>query len=118
MKEIIKISIDEVSNSFPSIYSKQDVVDILVSLNEMLQSEEVPSFDYEKFKEAFVDEFETEMNRVGTDKFVVHETAEFSISYNNQLELDHVDVNIDKIREIADELLDRMNPGIPLEETV
>ena len=108
MKEIIQNKINEVSNSFPSLFSKEDVIKVLTSLGEELESQpqKGPGFDFEAFKEDFLRKFESNLNMESSNELVDFDSADFSIGYNKQIEIEGIEVYTDKIKELAEEAFD------------
>jgi len=103
--EVIQNAIKEVESSFPSIYSKEDVVKLLTEINSRLE-EESGKVDLDKFKDRFLDLFNRKLHDARSNDLVDFDTAEFDISHNNMLVLEHVDVLCDKIAEIAEDAFD------------
>jgi hypothetical protein len=84
-----------VETSFPSIFSKEDVLKLLSSIQAQ------PTLP-EDFAEGLVDKIATKINNGfdrynSTDKFVDYDSAEFEIDYNNKLTLNFVEIDTDAI---------------------
>ena len=105
-KEIIQSKINEVSNSFPSLFSKEDVIKVLTSLGEELESKPSTGFNFEEFKRGFLRNFEDSLNRECSSELVDFDSADFSIGYNKQIEIEGIEVYTDKIKELAEEAFD------------
>lgn len=103
--EVIQNAIREVESSFPSIYSKEDVVKLLTEIDSRLE-EETGTVDLEKFKEQFLETFARDLDSPRNSELVDMDSAEFDISRGNVLELTSVDVDYDRIAEIAENAFD------------
>lgn len=111
-KEIIQSKINEVSNSFPSLFSKEDVIKVLTSLGEELESQpqKGPGFDFEAFKTDFLNKFERSLDMEDSSGLVDFDSADFSIGYNKQIEIENIEVYTDRIKELAEEVFDELTP--------
>ncbi len=107
--------IEKIIDSFPTIYSKDDVVTLVSGLRTQVLTEvsELKSttvFTEELFQEFAADvnkSLENELNR-GNIEVYDPSSAEFSINYNNQIELDNLDILTDNITdELHNILLDQ-----------
>jgi hypothetical protein len=83
-----------VETSFPSIFSKEDVLKLLNSIQAQ------PTLP-EGFAEGLVDKIAakvySKIDRHSTVKLVDYDSAEFEIDYNNKLTLTNVDIDTDEI---------------------
>lgn len=111
-KEIIQSKINEVSNSFPSLFSKEDVIKVLTSLGEELESQPKsnPGFSFEAFKTDFLRRFEDNLNMGRSSELVDFDSAQFTLNYSNCIELDDVEIQVDSIRDIAESTFDEIKP--------
>ena len=103
--EVIQNAIKEVESSFPSIYSKEDVVKLLTEIDSRLE-EESGNVDLDKFKDRFLERFSRELESPRNSELVDTGTAEFDISHGNVLELTFVEVDYEKIYRIAEDAFD------------
>lgn len=102
-------------DSFPSIYTKDDVVSLLSALrtevlNEVLEvSKQTTSITELQFQE-FAAEVESRLNNSinnGNVDVYDYSSAEFSIGYDNRLTVESIDFNADSVTdELHDILLD------------
>jgi biotin operon repressor len=109
---IISTFENQVNNSFPSIFSKQDVIELLKDLNNQIQSLEEPVQQLEITEQ----HIEEALDNLSMDGFVSidKDTAEFELNYNNCIELTDVrfEVYNDELaRDIKRELTDILNKG-------
>ena len=111
-KEIIQSKINEVSNSFPSLFSKEDVIKVLTSLGEELESQpqKGPGFSFEAFKTDFLRRFEDNLNMGRSSELVDFDSAQFTLNYSNCIELDDIEIQVDSIRDIAESTFDEIKP--------
>jgi hypothetical protein len=101
---IFELEILKVVEAFPSIYTKDDVVSLLNvlrtnTLNEAAELKPTVGITEIQFQEFAADvnrKFEDELNR-GNIEVYDASSAEFSINYNNQIELDNLDILTDSI---------------------
>ena len=105
-------------DAYPSIYTKDDVVSLLSSLRTTVLTEtaealskansaSITDMNFQDFSANVARELENRINRGDVD---VHDysSAEFSINYNNVIEIEHLDFNVDPIiDELHDILLDQ-----------
>ena len=94
MQKNILNTIEKVSNSFPSLFSREDVIKLLTDLDAELAADG-PKLIIEK--DALVDIFRQAFSEKDFSNIVDKDSAELSISYNNQVELDSVDIDEDEL---------------------
>jgi hypothetical protein len=92
MNKNIQKTIEQVSNSFPSLFSREDVIKLLTDLNAEMQ-EESPKLLIEK--DALVDIFREVYSNKRFDGAVDTDEIEFSLSYGNRIEVDNVPIDED-----------------------
>ena len=91
-------------DAYPSIFSKDDVVNLLSSLRTqvlMEASELKPAYaitedKFQEFSESVTKSLENKINRGDIDVYD-YSSAEFSINYHNTIEIENLDFNIDSI---------------------
>jgi hypothetical protein len=101
---LFELEILKVVEAFPSIYTKDDVVSLLNvlrtnTLNEAAELKPTVGITEIQFQEFAADvnrKFEDELNR-GNIEVYDPSSAEFIINYNNQIELDNLDILTDSI---------------------
>ena len=105
-------------DAYPSIFSKDDVVNLLSSLRTNVLTETadalsaanatpITEMDFQNFSESVTRELENRINRGDVD---VHDysSAEFSINYHNTIEIESIDFNSDAVTdELSNILLDK-----------
>jgi hypothetical protein len=105
-------------DAYPSIFSKDDVVNLLSSLRTTVLYEAadalsnanatpITEMDFQNFSESVTRELENRINRGDVD---IHDysSAEFSINYHNTIEIENIDFNSDAVTdELSDILLDK-----------
>lgn len=91
MKTTKQNVIDQVQNSVSSIFSKEDVINLI---NSIQADRVITTRDIERAIDSVVSNFE-----LNTLDVVDSDNVEFSISYNNQIQVDNVGLNVDYIRE-------------------
>jgi hypothetical protein len=93
MNKHIKNTIEQVSTSFPSLFSREDVIKLLVDLNAEMQAG--PQLVVEK--DALVDIFRETFSDKDFRNVVDTDSIELSLSYNNKIEIENVPIDEDEI---------------------
>ena len=116
INDLFDQEITKTVDAYPSIFSKDDVVNLLSSLrttvlyeaSELKQPvQSITEMDFQNFSESVTRELENRINRGDVD---VHDysSAEFSINYHNTIEIESIDFNSDAVTdELSDILLDK-----------
>ena len=93
MNNHIKNTIEQVSNSFPSLFSREDVIKLLVDLNAEMQNG--PQLVIEK--DALIDIFRETFSDKDFSNVVSTDDIELSLNHNNQIEIENVPIDEDEI---------------------
>ena len=93
MNKHIKNTIEQVSNSFPSLFSREDVIKLLVDLNAEMQNG--PQLVIEK--DALIDIFRETFSDKDFRNVVNTDDIELSLTYNNKIEIESVPIDEDEI---------------------
>ena len=93
MNKHIKNTIEQVSNSFPSLFSREDVIKLLVDLNAEMQNG--PQLVIEK--DALIDIFRETFSDKDFRNVVNTDDIELSLPYNNKIEIESVPIDEDEI---------------------
>ena len=116
INDLFDQEITKTIDAYPSIFSKDDVCNLLSSLrtatlyaiSELKQSvKPITEMDFQNFSESVTRELENRINRGDVD---VHDysSAEFSINYHNTIEIESIDFNSDAVTdELSNILLDK-----------
>jgi hypothetical protein len=92
MQKNIQNTIEKVSNSFPSLFSREDVIKLLTDLNAEMQEESPkPQID----KEDLLTNFRQMLSERDWEEVVDKDDIELSLSYNNQIEIESVPIDED-----------------------
>jgi hypothetical protein len=98
-----------VNNSFPSVYTKQDVIHLLDEFADTITTyvfenakEEKPSNRInpevlQELQSALIEAINSKIERLDSNELVDFDSASFEISYNNQVELESIDSSIENI---------------------
>jgi hypothetical protein len=96
----IQEAVASVQNAFPSIYTKDDVVKLLTSI----EIDETPKSGSRltdvQIKQLIADVaecIENNASNIDSSEVIDKSSAEFSISYSNQVEIDSIDIDTDSI---------------------
>lgn len=117
MIKSIEDAIQRVKGSYPSIYSKDDVTNLLhelmsdldteindiVELDRKFQSK--PNVDFDDLRSKLHDAISKRLDRMDNNEVVDFDSAEFSINYDNRVELDNIDTNTDSIVDEIDDAI-------------
>jgi len=103
MNTIIKNTIFKVSNSFPSIFTREDVIKLLTDLDAEMQGE-TPKQTVTK--EALIDSFRDVFADKDLDDAIDKDDIELSISYNNKIEIERISLDEDFLIEAAVDALE------------
>ena len=111
-------AINTINASFPSIWSKDDVLQLInkIDENEVDESNFVGFVDKDKLTKKIREAVDNAISGMNTDEIVDVSTCEFSIRNGNEVELDSVDVNssniidtvIADVEEAIDEYIEEM----------
>ena len=114
INELFECQIGDAINAFPSVFSKDDVVDILAKLrtnilyaaNEIKSATSISEMEFQEFSSDVSRKLERALND-GTIDPVDLDSAEFTIGYHNTIEIERVNVDTESITdELANILLD------------
>ena len=122
INDLFDQEITKTVDAYPSIFSKDDVCNLLSSLRTNVVAEAleasrqlaeaerkffISEMDFQEFSSNVTRELENRINRGDVD---VHDysSAEFSINYHNTIEIESIDFNSDAVTdELSDILLDK-----------
>ena len=105
MTNNIQKTIEKVSNSFPSIFTKDDVIKLLTDLSAEMQ-DEAPKQVIDK--DVLLTTFRQMLSEKDWDEVVDKDDVELSIGYNNQIEVDRIAINEDYLIEEAVDALEAL----------
>jgi len=104
--------IEKIIDSFPTIYSKDDVVTLVSGLRtqvltEVSELKPTTVFTEELFQEFALDVTKSLEDEINRGNIEVYDTssAEFSINYDNRIELENLDVLTDNITDGLHDIL-------------
>ena len=89
--------------------SSQVDIDKVIELLNQLVPEQIVTTEFKMTPDAFenfIDKVNDAVYNLRSDQAVNHESASFGISYNNQVELEDVDINFDYIQNVLREELE------------
>jgi myo-inositol-1-phosphate synthase len=102
--DLFELEVLQVVEAFPSIYTKDNVVSLINVLRTKVLNEVadlkptvgITEIQFQEFAEAVNRKFEDELNR-GNIEVYDPSSAEFSINYDNRVELENLDILTDSI---------------------
>jgi hypothetical protein len=98
MKKTFQDLLVSVENGFPSIYTSYDVIKLLNSI----KIEQTPAaIDVEKLLLSLKSGIEESISKIRADEVVDFSSAEFSINYDKQVELDDISFEPDRVIEVV-----------------
>ena len=110
----------DVDNSFPSIFSREDVkhqleefgyglITIIMEMKEEEKSSRSMSLEgVEELSELLIKTINNKIERLDSNDVVDYSSASFSIGYNNQVEIDSIDFVESEITDIIDISVDEV----------
>ena len=116
----LKVTQESILKAYPSIYSKQDVLQMLNGFVENITRwvTELPeenakastmSLDMvEELSELLIKTINNKIERLDSNDVVDYSSASFSIGYDNRIEIDTIDLNQDEITDIVDISVDEV----------
>jgi len=113
MNKKIESAIEKISTSFPSLYSKEDVIKVLQDLNREMESEpeKGPGVNLEVLVKSFKSSFED----VDFEDFIEKDDVELSLSYDNKIEVERVPVDDYSLVERAVSILEEVVEALKYE---
>jgi len=116
INNLVDQEITKTVDAYPSIFSKDDVVNLLSSLRTQVLTEvselkqpaqSITDIAFQEFSESVTRELENRITR-GDVEVYDYSSAEFSINYHNTIEIENIDFNSDAVTdELSDILLDK-----------
>ena len=88
-----------VKHSISSIFTKDDVLKLIESI-EQEQTNQV--YDLIKRLQDLQEKLSYDLQNLNSDDVVDYDSVEFSISYNNRIEVDGMNINVDNLTEIVE----------------
>ena len=115
INDLFDVQIAKTIDAYPSIFSKDDVITLLSSLrtdslhaiHEMLPQPSAYLIDEEKFQEfnaAVRNKLDNWLNNNQSD-IIDYDSVEFRIDYDNRIQVENIDINVDNITEELDDIL-------------
>ena len=105
MNTIIKNTIFKVSNSFPSIFTREDVIKLLTDLSAEMQDEAPKS---QINKDHLLTTFRQMLSEKEWGSAVDKDDVDFCIGYDNKLEIDRIAIDEDFIIDSAVDALEAL----------
>lgn len=106
--QVFEAQVAQVENAFPSLFTKEDVIKVLRSLQQNLEfpEDDAPSAGFftqeiaDKLQEEITSRFKKRLGNIPDSDIVDEDSIEFSL-YGRTIEIDSIELNTDSI---ADEL--------------
>lgn len=115
--QALKDQINDVNNSFPSIFSREDVkhqleefgyglITIIMEMEEKKSSPNISLEGVEGLSKLLMQYITAKVERLDSEEVVDFNSVSFNISYNNQVEIETIDYNSDEIISKVEEAVD------------
>ena len=108
--------LEVVQNSVSSIFSKEDVINLINSIEESNSNLEKVISKLENLQSTISYNFQN----LSSDEVVDYSSVELNINYNNQIEIEDMSLNIDRLNEIVENdivnLIDELREEEEVEE--
>ena len=105
MQKQIQETINKVSTSFPSLFSREDVIKLLADLDTEMQNEAPKS---KVNKDDLLVTFRQMLSEKDWDHLVDKDDVELSIGYDNKIEVDRIAINEDYLIDEAVDALESL----------
>ena len=92
--------LQSVQNSVSSIFTKDDVLNLISSIEQEQQTNQV--YDLIKKLQDLQETISYNLQNLNSDDVVDYDSVEFSISYNNRIEVDCMNINVDNLTEVVE----------------
>ena len=79
--------ITQVNNCISSVFAKEDVIKLIEQIEDGDSMSELKAKD---FAELITDKFRNRLDRMSNDEIIDFDSAEFSLNYDNRVELDNI----------------------------
>ena len=103
-----------VKHSVSSIFTKDDVLNLISSIEQEEQTN--PVYEMIKKLQDLQERITYNLQNLNSDEVVDYDSVEFSISYNNRIEVDGMNINVDNLTEIVEgrigELIDELREEV------
>ena len=93
--------LEVVQNSVSSIFTKDDVLKLITSIEQEQQTNQV--YDLIKRLQDLQEKISYDFQNLSSDEVVDLDSAEFNIGYNNRLEVEDISLNIDNLTDIVED---------------
>jgi len=93
MNKYIKNTIEQVSNSFPSLFSREDVIKLLIDLDAEMQTGPPAIIE----KDVLIDTFKDVLADKEFGDIINTDDIELSLTYNNRIEIESVPIDEDEL---------------------
>ena len=91
--------LEVVQNSVSSIFTKDDVLKLITSIEQEQQTNQV--YDLIKKLQDLQEKISYDFQNLSSDEVVDLDSAEFNIGYNNRLEVEDIGLNVDNLTDIV-----------------
>ena len=88
-----------VKHSISSIFTKDDVLKLIESIEQEQQTNQV--YDLIKKLQDLQENISYRFQNLNSDEIVDYDSVEFSIGYNNRIEVEDVSLNVDNLTDIV-----------------
>lgn len=115
INELFENEINGITHAYPSIYSKDDVSELLTRIKAatelLLEQTKIEEPVLKAFKLDVLQAFRHELDDNRYGEYVDQDSAEFTISYDNRIELSNIDINTDELENALERAFERVEAG-------
>ena len=112
INNLFENELNGIIHAYPSIYTKDDVSELLSKLRtavlyeaaELKPTVGITELEFQEFRAAVTNSLENKINRGEIEMYDTN-SAEFSINYDNRIEVENIDVLTDNITEELHDIL-------------
>ena len=110
--DLFECQIGDATNAFPSVFSKEDVIGILIKLKnnvlaeaaELKPTANITEMKFQEFRSNVNNAIEYKINHGDIDVYD-YSSAEFTINYHNTIEIESIEFNSDSLTDELDDIL-------------
>ena len=103
-----KQTIELLERQLPGFYSPDQVINFIKDIEEESKSNKLKVSDMEELVISLMRAISDEVDSLDSEDVVDFDSASFNISYNNTIEIDSIDYDGHKIKEVVEEALTKV----------
>lgn len=108
IQTVFDTQIEQVRTSPASLFTKDDVCNLLSDFEKRIAAAQSQLKGLEDLKNSISQQYQEEIEDTDSDQLIDFDSAEFSIGYDNRIEIDSIDINKDAIMAKFNRVLDNI----------